>query len=164
MIVHHQVGLGKNVFFLRKGLELESELSIMCFKDDQQSYWLIVLSKCGTSHNPFADTSLAPRLRVTLLILAVVAMGGSWMVEQPRSSLLTWHPRIRLLWRLLPEVGALHPKKHSIIQMILDKQASFVFIWVVSTSLMIPGIDITTSNGYSWRDFMEWVTPITFCL
>ena len=121
MIVHHQVGLGKNVFFLRKGLELESELSIMCFKDDQQSYWLIVLSKCGTSHNPFADTSLAPRLRVTLLILAVVAMGGSWMVEQPRSSLLTWHPRIRLLWRLLPEVGALHPKKHSVIQMILDK-------------------------------------------
>ncbi|CAK8986521.1 unnamed protein product [Durusdinium trenchii] len=43
-------------------------------------------------------------MRTTLLILAVVAMGGSWMLEQPRSSLLTWHPRIRLLWRLLPKV------------------------------------------------------------
>ncbi|CAK9093366.1 Uncharacterized protein SCF082_LOCUS43920 [Durusdinium trenchii] len=42
--------------------------------------------------------------KTTLLILAVVAMGGSWMLEQPRSSLLTWHPRIRLLWRLLPKV------------------------------------------------------------
>lgn len=44
-------------------------------------------------------------LRTTLLILAVVAMGGAWLLEQPRSSVVTWHPRIRLLWRLLPKDG-----------------------------------------------------------
>lgn len=51
-------------------------------------------------------------LRTTLLILAVVAMGGAWMLEQPRSTVVTWHPRIRLLWRLLPKDGAeqLHHK------------------------------------------------------
>ena len=43
-------------------------------------------------------------LRCTLLILAVQSMGGTWILEQPRSSEVLWHPRVRLLWRLLPEV------------------------------------------------------------
>lgn len=42
--------------------------------------------------------------RVVLIILAITAMGGSWMLEQPNSSQVHWHPRIRLLWRLLPQV------------------------------------------------------------
>lgn len=53
---------------------------------------------------------LASELRITLIILAVVAMGGSWLVEQPRSSMLPWHPRVRLLWRLLPQVWASREK------------------------------------------------------
>ena len=39
--------------------------------------------------------------------MAVTAMGGCWVLEQHRSSLVDWHPRIRLLWRLLPEAGRL---------------------------------------------------------
>ena len=42
-----------------------------------------------------------------MLVLAVTAMGGAWIIEQPRSSILDWHPRIRLLWRLLPKVRGL---------------------------------------------------------
>lgn len=44
-------------------------------------------------------------LRTSLLILATTAMGGAWLLEQPRSSIVLWHPRIRLLWRLLPQVA-----------------------------------------------------------
>ena len=44
-------------------------------------------------------------LRTALLILAITAMGGAWLLEQPRSSIVLWHPRIRLLWRLLPQVA-----------------------------------------------------------
>lgn len=36
-------------------------------------------------------------------------MGGGWLLEQPSTSCVEWHPRVRLLWRLLPEVG-LWPK------------------------------------------------------
>ncbi|CAK9026536.1 unnamed protein product [Durusdinium trenchii] len=43
-------------------------------------------------------------MQTALLILAITAMGGTWILEQPRSSLVIWHPRIRLLWRLLPKV------------------------------------------------------------
>ena len=49
------------------------------------------------------------RPRTALLVLAVTAMGGTWMIEQPRSSTLLWHPRIRLLWRLLPKVRVAKP-------------------------------------------------------
>lgn len=44
-------------------------------------------------------------LRTSLLILATTAMGGAWLLEQPRTSIVLWHPRIRLLWRLLPQVA-----------------------------------------------------------
>lgn len=47
--------------------------------------------------------------RACLLILAISAMGGGWLLEQPSTSCVEWHPRVRLLWRLLPEVG-LWPK------------------------------------------------------
>ena len=43
--------------------------------------------------------------------MASVAMGGAWMIEQPRSSLVIWHPRIRLLWRLLPKAGVSSKRK-----------------------------------------------------
>lgn len=49
-------------------------------------------------------------LRTSLLILATTAMGGAWLLEQPRSSIVLWHPRIRLLWRLLPQVAKGWPK------------------------------------------------------
>ena len=49
--------------------------------------------------------------RTCLLILAISAMGGTWVLEQPRSSLVDWHPRVRLLFKLLPKVGG--SKEHS---------------------------------------------------
>ena len=42
--------------------------------------------------------------RVSLLILVISAMNGCWILEQPRSSLLAWHPRVRWLFRQLPKV------------------------------------------------------------
>ncbi|CAK8985845.1 unnamed protein product [Durusdinium trenchii] len=60
--------------------------------------------------------------RVTLLIMVISAMGGCWLLEQPRTSLILYHPRTRHLWRLLPKVysaswwmglyNALTPKRH----------------------------------------------------
>ena len=41
-------------------------------------------------------------------------MGGAWVIEQPRSSAVIWHPRIRQLWRLLPKVG-IPPKKVEVL-------------------------------------------------
>ena len=43
--------------------------------------------------------------RTALLIWAIVAMGGCFVLEQPRSSQLGWHPRIVELFRALPKVG-----------------------------------------------------------
>ncbi|CAK9057773.1 unnamed protein product [Durusdinium trenchii] len=31
-------------------------------------------------------------------------MGGTWVLEQPRGSMVSWHPRIRELWRSFPKV------------------------------------------------------------
>ena len=42
--------------------------------------------------------------RTVLLVLACNAMGAAWMIEQPRSSILPWHPRMRLLFKLCPKV------------------------------------------------------------
>ncbi|CAL1159177.1 unnamed protein product [Cladocopium goreaui] len=42
--------------------------------------------------------------RTALLIWAIVAMGGCFVLEQPRSSQLGWHPRIVELFRALPKV------------------------------------------------------------
>lgn len=33
------------------------------------------------------------------------------MIEQPRSSMVVWHPRIRLLWRLIPKARCLFGEK-----------------------------------------------------
>lgn len=46
-----------------------------------------------------------PQPRVCLLIFAISAMDGAWVLEQPRSSALEWLPCIRQLWRSLPKVG-----------------------------------------------------------
>ena len=46
-----------------------------------------------------------PLPRTCLLIYAVSSMAGSWLLEQPRSSQLMWHPRVRQLWMALPKVG-----------------------------------------------------------
>ena len=42
---------------------------------------------------------------MALLILLTSAMGGTWLLEQPRSSIIQFHPRIRWLWAQLPKVG-----------------------------------------------------------
>ena len=63
-------------------------------------------------HTPNAPQALICRtvgwvpllLRTTLLILAITAMGGTWLLEQPSTSQVDWHPRVRLLWRLVPQV------------------------------------------------------------
>lgn len=46
-------------------------------------------------------------LRTCLLAYAVVAMGGCFIIEQPRSSMFPWHPRARELFKNLPQVGCL---------------------------------------------------------
>ena len=43
-------------------------------------------------------------LRVALLALVITALGGCWFIEQPASSLLKWHPRIRWLFRACGKV------------------------------------------------------------
>ena len=45
--------------------------------------------------------------RVCALILVITAMNGGWLLEQPRSSQLIWHPRVRWLFRTLPKVSNL---------------------------------------------------------
>ncbi|CAL1131372.1 unnamed protein product [Cladocopium goreaui] len=57
-----------------------------------------------------------------LLIMVVSAMNGAWILEQPSSTRLLSHPRVRHLWHLLPRVyearwwmamfGSLTPKRH----------------------------------------------------
>ena len=48
---------------------------------------------------------LADFCRTVLLLWVVQAMGGSFLVEQPRSSMLLWHPRMREFTLSLPKVG-----------------------------------------------------------
>lgn len=50
-----------------------------------------------------------PRLacpRVTLLLMALQAVGAAWMVEQPISSLAWYHPRLRSILRSFPKAHA----------------------------------------------------------
>lgn len=51
--------------------------------------------------------------RTCLLLWVVQAMGGSFLLEQPRSSLLLWQPRMREFMKSLPKVayGKNHPLK-----------------------------------------------------
>lgn len=42
--------------------------------------------------------------RCCLLILVMTSMNLAWLIEQPRSSMLPWHPRIRWLFSRLPKV------------------------------------------------------------
>ncbi|CAK8985281.1 unnamed protein product [Durusdinium trenchii] len=58
----------------------------------------------GNSHYPSVQLSNALTSRTCLLIYLITAMGGVWILEQPRSSLVSWHPRIRLLWKSIPKV------------------------------------------------------------
>ncbi|CAJ1392471.1 unnamed protein product [Effrenium voratum] len=61
-------------------------------------------------------------MRTTLLVYAISAMGGAWSLEQPRSSLVTWHPRMIDLFAHLPQIwqaswwmahyGSWSPKRH----------------------------------------------------
>lgn len=50
-----------------------------------------------------------PGPRTCLLIYLITAMGGVWILEQPRSSLVSWHPRIRLLWKSIPKAPKSKP-------------------------------------------------------
>ncbi|CAK9116681.1 unnamed protein product [Durusdinium trenchii] len=59
----------------------------------------------GMTQHQFVADGNALTSRACLLILAISAMGGGWLLEQPSTSCVEWHPRVRLLWRLLPEVG-----------------------------------------------------------
>ena len=43
--------------------------------------------------------------RTCLLLWVVQAMGGSFLLEQPRSSLLLWQPRMREFMKSLPKVA-----------------------------------------------------------
>ena len=42
-------------------------------------------------------------LRSCLLLWAAQAMGGTFLLEQPRSSMVLWHPRLRELMKALPK-------------------------------------------------------------
>ncbi len=46
--------------------------------------------------------------RTALLIFAIAAMDAAWLLEQPRSSMLHWHPRMQQLWSSVPKVGKEH--------------------------------------------------------
>ena len=71
------------------------EMNVSAFNLDPQN----------TPKTDAAKPASARLPRTCLLILAISAMGGTWVLEQPRSSLVDWHPRVRLLFRLLPKVG-----------------------------------------------------------
>ena len=43
--------------------------------------------------------------RTMRLLFAVASMDGAWLLEQPRSSVLPWHPRVSQLFRSVPKVG-----------------------------------------------------------
>ncbi len=64
----------------------------------------------GPPQNPHSPLSLvlAFELRVTLLILALQAMGAAWLVEQPISSLAFYHPRLRSILRSIDKVWLFH--------------------------------------------------------
>lgn len=47
-----------------------------------------------------------PPCRTCLLLWAVQAMGGAFLLEQPRSSMVLWHPRMRELMKSIPKVSS----------------------------------------------------------
>lgn len=49
------------------------------------------------------QTCLLPR--TALLIYVICALGGVWVLEQPSTSQLRWHPRIRALFRHIHKAG-----------------------------------------------------------
>ncbi|CAJ1435264.1 unnamed protein product [Effrenium voratum] len=68
---------------------------------------------CRTPSRPLGNEQVAGvRLgnllasRTVLLIWVLVSVDGVFLLEQPRSSMLPWHPRIRQLFRSLPKVFA----------------------------------------------------------
>ena len=55
-------------------------------------------------HDPSGcGTFLVNSIRTCLLIWVVQAMGGCFILEQPRSSMVVWHPRVRELMKSLPK-------------------------------------------------------------
>ena len=50
-------------------------------------------------------------LRVTLLLVALEAIGAAWMVEQPISSLAWYHPRLREILRNFPKARLTFPRQ-----------------------------------------------------
>ena len=47
-------------------------------------------------------------LRVMLLVVLATAMDLAWLLEQPGSSLMEWHPRFRWVIRRLPKALCVH--------------------------------------------------------
>ena len=60
------------------------------------------------------ETTLIPPhaylLRVSLLLMALQAIGAAWVVEQPVSSLVWYHPRLRFILRRFTKVGFSKPE------------------------------------------------------
>ena len=52
----------------------------------------------------------ASLLRVSLLLMALQAIGAAWVVEQPVSSLVWYHPRLRAILRRFTKVGFLQAR------------------------------------------------------
>lgn len=83
-------------------------------KQNSQCLDVLMLSKhvAQCQHFPSRAPCLVrslPGPRTCLLIYLITAMGGVWILEQPRSSLVSWHPRIRLLWKSIPKAPKSKP-------------------------------------------------------
>ena len=67
--------------------------------------WYIPASSCSKSnlYILFFGFTLTRPPRLALLLYLVAAMGGTWMVEQPRLSMLRFHPRVMEVFSVLRE-------------------------------------------------------------
>ena len=62
----------------------------------------ILLSKNGMPHSDLPAEPHCP-CRTVLLMWVIQAMAGAFVLEQPRSSMLLWHPRMRQFMLSIPK-------------------------------------------------------------
>lgn len=66
--------------------------------------------------------------RVCALIMVISAMNGAWLIEQPRSSQLIWHPRVRQLFRALPKVPCWEETSRNVLVQFVCSAKTYVRI------------------------------------
>jgi len=85
-----------------------------------------------------------PETRTMLLLMVVSAMNGCWLVEQPTSSQLLSHPRVREVWRMLPRASSLNCWNrflHKTFHYTWSSYASCTVMWA-QMAAMLKGVEI----------------------